>query len=502
MTTDAAFTDDSGQSLTVRLATFLRQDFAVIAAGGWPRNPPSIMAFTEAAYSPGSPIHRLGRIVDAVAIDTLGPICLGVVDLDVPPGPNTGTYQFAGWGLDTQTTVGSCAKTWAMYAAFQLRDDVRSFLRTASGVARSNIATKLRTAWRNSPIPELKKIARDGRMPRIEQIFDFSALPADPAAASAAPAPDPNAVDFAGIAACGVPAGFAPSAATSSLASQLETFHQHEYSSKRADKVDMWEKLATMPFGQRLWLTTAWSDNAAATTCATDIGFDYIDAVMRASHLYDPAANAGARLALTYADSTDLLDAGTWARGTALFQRISNFRGLSQGAAPRHAATVRSLLCFAAALDARTLISAADSDQMVALMRPLRWATGERGQAMPAFGLDGNPILDDDGSSEHVDGVDSFILSAFDEFVDDASIGLHVGDSWRPFRDAAAKIGILGNKLADVALVTIDTTDGRTLHWGIAFVGNRCDNEDDRFKPGSNQYGTALKEIVRQWLAP
>jgi hypothetical protein len=513
MITDTSFTDESGQSVTHRIATFLRQDgLAGALPTGWPTNPPKPARFDDAARTSGAPKTPLRAIVDEVATTVGGPLCLGIVDLDAARDPVTGLYDFAGWNLDVQHTIGSCAKVLAMYAAFQLRDDVRALIRSTPGLHQANLADKLKDAWRAATTSALQKVGRQGRMPRLAQIFDLGALPVDAAAAAAAPATDPAAIDFAGFANCGVPADFASTSAAiaaaqgspiTALASELETFHQHEYGSGRAVEKDMWEKLAQMPFGHRLWLTTAWSDNAAATTCATDVGFDYIDALMSASGLYNPARNIGARLSMTYKDSSDAIDRGTWRHGTPQFDRVSQFTGQSQGNSPHQAATARTLLCFIAALDARELISAADSEQMLALMRPLRWATGERGAGVPAFGLDGNPMLQDDGSSEHVDGVDSFILGAFDDFVDDPSIDLRVTSSWRPFVDAAGKIGIVGTTLADLALVIIKDTSGTlALHWGIAFTNDNGHSSDEFWKPASNQYGRALAAIVRKWRSP
>ena len=58
-------------------------------------------------------------------------------------------------------------------------------------------------------------------MPRLLQIFDLSALPVHPSVATGAP-PDPSAIDFQAFAHCGIPRGFAASAATSALASTLK----------------------------------------------------------------------------------------------------------------------------------------------------------------------------------------------------------------------------------------------------------------------------------------
>lgn len=484
-------TNESGESLTLKLSAFLRQEFGgVIAAGGWPTSPPRLLRVVETTHAAGTPRSKLATIVDDVGRRHGLPLCLGIVDLAAPPDPVSGAHSVAGWGMDRQSTAGSTPKIWAMYAAFQLRRDVRDFIGRTNGVARSDIAARLEAAWRNSPIPELRQVARSGRMPRLARIFDFGALPADAAAAAAAPPPDPNAVDFIGIADCGVPADFSASPAMQALALSLERFHELEYSTRPADKVAMWEQLAALPFGQRMWLMTAWSDNAAATTCATDLGLGYIDAVLLASGLYDARNNIGARLAATYASPSALLDAGTWPRGSALFARLTEFRGASQGAAPRQAASVRALLAFGAALGTRAIISAADSGQMAALMRPFDWVSG----------------------LEHV-GVGSFALSAIDELIKTTDLRMRV-DAARPFKDAAAKLGIAIldpkpdtgagkiRKLSDVAVFDLRTTSGPPLHWVVAFVSNHPPRGADDFDLASNPYGKALTEIVERWLLP
>ena len=260
-----------------------------------------------------------------------------------------------------------------------------------------------------------------------------------------------------------------------------------------------------MPFAHRLWLSVAWSDNAAANTILRDVGLDYIDAVLTGAQLYDPIENVGARAARAYGyakDSPDaLLDEGVWPGGSPLRPRISEFREAFNGDSPEQAATVRTLLCFATALDQGLVISSIDSAQMLSLMRLPEWATGARGARIPAIGLDGNPIIDADGPS-YVDGVPSFVVGAFDEFVDDADVGLRVASRNRPFADAAAKLGVSQGKLADVAIVNVPTTDGRVLYWAVAFVANADPGGYEQFDLGTNQYGIALRDIVRQWMTP
>jgi len=489
--------DETGRPLKGRISPFLRFDFNAPPTGDWPKNPPSLNAFLDNAAPSGTPPTRLASIVAQVASAIDGPVALGIVDLATPPDPVVG-YDFAGWGLDEQATIGSAAKTWAMYAAFQLRDDVRELVRTTPGVAQDDLDVKLQEAWRRSPFQELNRVAQ-GRMPFVNQIFDLSALPPSAQTTASSPPTNPADIDFGGFDDCGVPLDFQCTPATTALASSFETFHLHEHTPGNARAKEMWEMLAKMPFGHRMWLMTAWSDNAAATTCIADLGLDYIEAVLRGARMYDALDNVGARLAKTYATSNALLDAGTWQPGRdPLYARISEFRTQSRGAAPRQAATVRAMLAFVAALDGRALISAADSNQMLALLRPLRWATGTNRDQVPALDFNGRPRKDRHGAPLYVDGVGSFILRAFRRCIVDSTIGLDVEDPTLPFDDAASKLGIADDTLSDLGLVSITPTFGPLIHWGVAFLG---DEAGDNFNAAAKRYAQAIGEIVRLWIA-
>lgn len=504
MNAHGTLTDENGESLVLKLARFLRMELTVIAAGGWPRNPPRVLDYAEDPSPAGTPRSRLTTIVGDVKARLAGrhyTTCFGVVDLTAPPAPGTGTREIAGWGLDVQTTIGSTSKLWGMYAAFQLRDDVRAFVTANPGVAQSDLKSRLQASWRASPIPELKAVGRNGPMPRLEHIFDLSVLPATPPATGTGVAVAASAIDFVGIVDCGIPRGLSASAATATLAGTLETFHQHEYSKEEPDKIRMWEQLATMPFAHRLWLSIAWSDNAAASTVLKDLGLVYVDAVLAGSRLYDSGLNVGARAAMSYGATPDKLLSGTpvWSPGSALNRRISDFKSGQHGKPPRQAGTVRMLLCFVGSLHQGIVISASDSEQMLSLMRPPKWSIGERGRQAPAIGLDGNPMIDEDGNARYVDGVASFVVDAIDDFVDDPTIGLPVADSYRAFAEAAAKLGIASGKLADVAIVDVPTTVGPRLNWLIAF--SRCPNTAlDGVKPEAYEYDLILKDVITEWM--
>ena len=202
---------------------------------------------------------------------------------------------------------------------------------------------------------------------------------------------------------------------------------------------------------------------------------------------------------MTFGDTTDLIKSKAWSNQSPLFDRLSQFKGNSVGADPHHAGTVRTLLRFAAALDTRQLISAEDSERMLSLLRPLRWATGEHGIGMPSVGLDHHIMKDERGYILYLDGVSSFILHTIDAAAD---VPLAFADPSKPFIDAAAKIGILGRRLADFGIVNMQTSDGHTIHWGIGFLNNysRTSKEEDRADFMTNQYGRILRKALTEWI--
>src|SRR5262249_19765566 len=114
--TNPALTDESGQSLTAPVVQFLRSEFGGGASTGtWPTNPPDPAHFDASATPSGTPRTKLANILADVETRNLGPMCFGIVNLDRPRVDPPVVYDFAGWGLHTQTAVGSCAKIWCMY---------------------------------------------------------------------------------------------------------------------------------------------------------------------------------------------------------------------------------------------------------------------------------------------------------------------------------------------------------------------------------------------------
>ena len=192
--------------VTSPLVALLRTDFAATPPS-WPVNPPGVAAFDSRKVPSGRKRTKLAKILDAIHKKEGGPICFGIVKSEDAPAAGA-AWDFAGWGLDRHITIGSTAKLWVMYAAFQLRNDLRTLIRNTPGVSRADLATKLKEAWTNSKVRELKRVAVSGQMPRLEQIFDLSALPATPPAGQP---PDPAtlaaAVDFQEFADCGIARG-------------------------------------------------------------------------------------------------------------------------------------------------------------------------------------------------------------------------------------------------------------------------------------------------------
>lgn len=228
-------------------------------------------------WPPGRPIPPLTIDPDAPAgltfVQSQFPsLSVGLIQFDDPAKPT-----FFGWNQDTECDLGSLGKISIVYAAFQLRDDVRQAL-AQPHVNAANIDAKLRQMWGDSCVAELPTTA--GKAPYLDRIFDFTLDP----------------VDFRGYdpLKIGIPLDFTIPPGTD----QLDDVHELEY---ETDPNIRWAQLLDLNFAQQLWLTSRWSDNAAATVCAAAIGMPYIFAVLKNSGLYrDSGSGSGLRLLKAY----------------------------------------------------------------------------------------------------------------------------------------------------------------------------------------------------------
>jgi hypothetical protein len=122
-------------------------------------------------------------------------------------------------------------------------------------------------------VSSIREIAHAAHSPRVSTIFDLTA---------------PNA-DFK---------GWNSARSAKAIIDSLPIIKKNDGATERELT---WSEAPKYSFQERLWLTGAWSDNVAASTCLSDIGLPYMKAVERAWGLYDPRIGMHLFLADGYA---------------------------------------------------------------------------------------------------------------------------------------------------------------------------------------------------------
>ncbi len=253
---------------------------------------------------------------------------------------------------NNQGSLGSGAKIMICYAAFQLREDVRGLIK--KGVKPGDIRKALLDLWSASSNQELKAIAKEtprrgSAPPFIDYIFDFGGA---------------GGADFDGHGNCGIP-NFGDDTKPGVLRNHIKELgdvHKWEYDEIHND--ERWREILARPFAERLWLTTRWSDNAAATTCATQIGLPYINALLRASGLYDAKRNRGMKLYRGYEDPPHgVAEFKSW------FDQFGRWYRYSRTTDDTQAGNVATLSALLAALVRRKLFDPNVNDEMVSFLR-------------------------------------------------------------------------------------------------------------------------------------
>jgi hypothetical protein len=235
-------------------------------------------------WPPGRPVPPLTVDPDATGALTyvqssFPNLSVGLIQFDDPNNPS-----FFGWNQDKECLLGSLGKIAILYAAFQLRDDVRTAL-AQPGVDWDNLDARLRKMWADSCVEGLPTTA--GKAPYLDRIFKRDTDPAE----------------FQGFDGLGIPPNFVlpPDA----VIGRLDDTHELEYEmhASRLQYMQRWAQLLDLNFAEQLWLVSRWSDNAAATICAATIGMPYIFALMKNSGLYSATgAGRGLRLLKAYED--------------------------------------------------------------------------------------------------------------------------------------------------------------------------------------------------------
>ena len=350
--------------------------------------------------------------------------------------------HFFGWNLDVKCALGSGSKVMILYAAFQLRDDVRKVAAAGFSDA-ADLRRKLLTAWKNSKAPALVSLAQEIRAPDqapfLDQIFDLS---------------DPSAIEFKGMANCGVGdlhEDVSTHPAKTALMVALEEAHSHEHS-EPPHPAERWLAILTWKFAKRLWLTTRWSDNAAAYSCATEIGLPYIHALMKASGLFTPNGpgmrlwlaayeNAPANLApQTDPDPpADDPDKQTYSEAATLLRRCLNHAKYRPPEVPaagfdkvtKQDGTVRTMAALLIALAQEKLINRTvgvdlriePSDTMISFLRSIKWVS------MPDIAED----------TAHPNATKSYVAESLHAWADE--LGLPMG--YARYDDLWSKLGVV-----------------------------------------------------------
>ena len=324
----------------------------LLVAATWPPQKPAHLPVYDAAGLPASNPRRQLYDNFQTVCDNHPDLSFGAIlfDGDDADSSKWQPYLFA-HDPDRQGSLGSGAKIMICYAAFQLREDVRALLKQ-DGVTAGNVRKKLADLW-SAGNPEQKAIVRESSgafgPPFLDSIFEFGG---------------PLLADFKGRSNCGINA-FRDDSKPGALHDHIQELgpvHALEHDTARND--ERWREILARPFAERLWLTTRWSDNAAATTCLTEIGLPYINALLRAAQLYDEKANSGMKLYRGYEDPPHhLAEFNPW------FNKFARWYRYNRPTDDTQAGDVASFSALLSALVMRKLFPPSVNDEMVSFLR-------------------------------------------------------------------------------------------------------------------------------------
>jgi V8-like Glu-specific endopeptidase len=231
----------------------------------------------------------LQTLVDAVGkLPAARGVKLALVDLS----KGLGSPEFAGIGHTTALAVGSVGKAAVMYAAFQLRAQIRRLLAQPAFSTPAAAFTAMQTAWlamQGSPAgapvtPVAGPLGRRG---------DLMTWKGAPIGLSQGQGSLPN---FPAIFGATSPLDFESKAITfvntSTLCDEFAVLMQATHNKDGGNR--------KRAFLQRLRLMTGFSDNSASGTCIDDLGSAYVASVMVQSGLWHPT-RGGIWLSSNYA---------------------------------------------------------------------------------------------------------------------------------------------------------------------------------------------------------
>jgi hypothetical protein len=268
---------------------------------------------------------------------------------------------------DGQGSIGSMGKLAILYAAFQLRGDVRRVARAENIRNIAALAARVRgLAGFTDTRPDETQNGETRSW--LEWIFgkpDLGRKLTDG---------DFDRIDFDGYGTAGVDRCGLTSLALEDIppATRSTMSTVQPLANNNDGSLSNWNQIASLPFAKRLWMTTAWSNNRAANTCAHDVGMMYIGALMRKSGLAT-SRNLGLWLTVPYASPPT--GHGTRFRHPGDPGTPPTSTGYKATAGPRGLAALMIAIQRGARLPAgsnwKGLISPEASRDMEQLLRPL-----------------------------------------------------------------------------------------------------------------------------------
>jgi V8-like Glu-specific endopeptidase len=219
----------------------------------------------------------LQTLVDAVAkLPAARGVKLALVDLS----KGLGSPEFAGIGHTTALAVGSVGKAAVMYAAFQLRAQIRRLLAQPAFPTPAAAFTAMQTAWlamQGSPAgAPVAPVA--GHLGRRGDLMTWKGVPIS---LSQGQGSLPN---FPTIFGAASPVDFDSKSislvSTFTLCDEFAALMRASHNKEGGDR--------KRRFLQRMRLMTGFSDNNASGTCIDDLGSSYVASVMVQSGLWHP----------------------------------------------------------------------------------------------------------------------------------------------------------------------------------------------------------------------
>jgi Beta-lactamase enzyme family len=202
--------------------------------------------------------------------------------------------EFAGVRHTEATAIGSVGKIMAMYAAFQLQNDLRVLKAASAPASLAALITAIHAQWSAAQVlpasPAVTAFAGD--IGRRGDVMTWKGRPLD--VPSGTVLPDVKAI-FQSLSTLNFDSSrqsFLPGGSSECDEAVVLVATEH--------MPDRWWRV-NLPFLQRMRMMIGLSDNRASGTCIDDIGSAYINAVLVQSGLWHPARNGGLWLAGNYA---------------------------------------------------------------------------------------------------------------------------------------------------------------------------------------------------------